>query len=57
MKQSRLSVVLATFALTVLGVVDGAQVLTTTRFDLEPRNAACLPDATGRVTVFPAGGR
>ena len=52
MKQSRLSVVLATFALTVLGVVDGAQVLTTTRFDLEPTNAGCLPDATGRVTVL-----
>ena len=52
MKRSRLSVVLATVALTVLGVVDSAQALTTTRFDLEPTNAGCLPDATGRVTVM-----
>ncbi len=52
MKRSGLSVALVSLALTVLAGLGTAQGLETTSFDLLPRNAACLPDATGRVTVF-----
>ena len=50
--KARVSVLLLIFGLTALGSHDAAQALTTTRFDLEPTNASCLPDATGRVVVF-----
>src|SRR5215510_4909837 len=52
MKRSRLSIALVSVALTLLAGLGTAQALETTRFDLSPVNGACLPDATGSVTVF-----
>lgn len=56
MTRSRLSVVLVTLALTVLGAFDAAHALTTISFNLVPASAAvanCLPeDATADVTVL-----
>jgi len=51
MKRSALSVALVV-GLTLLGGLSTAQALEITTFDLVPRNAACLPDAAGSVTVF-----
>ena len=48
-------VVLVTLGLTLLGTTGVAQALETIRFRLVPASAAvanCLPDATGKVTVF-----
>ncbi len=50
MKRSGLSVALVGLALIVLGST--ARALDTTTFDLLPRNATCLPNASGQVTVF-----
>lgn len=52
MNRSRLKVALASLGLTALAGVSSVQALTTTSFDLVPKNAACLPAATGSVTVF-----
>ncbi len=52
MRRSGLLVVLVTLGLTVLGALGVAHALTTISFDLVPRNATCLPDATGHVTVL-----
>ena len=52
MKRSALSVALVSLGFIVLGGLSTAQALEITTFDLMPRNAACLPDATGHVTVF-----
>lgn len=52
MKRSALSVALVSLGLSVLGGLSSAQALEITTFDLVPRNATCLPNATGRVTVF-----
>ena len=52
MKRSRMSVALASFGLTLLCGLGTARALETTSFDLAPVRAACLPDATGQVTVF-----
>jgi len=50
MKRNRVSVAFVSLGLIVLGGT--ARALDTTSFDLVPRNAACLPAATGHVTVF-----
>jgi hypothetical protein len=52
MKRSALSVALVSLGFIVLGGLSTAQALEITTFDLVPRNAACLGDATGQVTVF-----
>jgi hypothetical protein len=52
MKRSRLLVALGSLGLMLLGGLGTARALETTSFDLSPVNAGCLPDATGRVTVF-----
>ena len=52
MKRSRLLVALVSLGLTLFAGLGTAHALETTSFDLSPVNAACLPDATGRVTVF-----
>jgi hypothetical protein len=52
MKRSGLSVVLVSIGLIVLGMSSTAHALDTTTFDLAPKNAACLPNATGTVTVL-----
>ena len=52
MRRSRLSVSFVSLALTVLGMSSTARALDKTSFDLVPKNAACLPNATGTVTVF-----
>ena len=52
MKRFALSIALVGLGLIVLGGLGTAQALEITNFDLVPRNAACLPDAAGRVTVF-----
>ena len=52
MKRSGLSVALVSLALIVLGMSSTALGLDKTSFDLLPVKAACLPDATGSVTVF-----
>jgi len=52
MKRSRISVALASLGLTLLCGLGTARALETTSFDLVPVRAACLPDATGHVTVF-----
>ena len=56
MKRSRISVSLATVGLALLAGLGTARAedLTekTIRFDLHPVNAACLPNASGRVVVF-----
>jgi hypothetical protein len=52
MKRSGLSVVLLSIGLTVLGLSSTALALDKTSFDLVAVKAACLPDATGSVTVL-----
>ncbi len=52
MRRSGLSVALVTLGLTVLCTIGVAHALTAISFDLVPANAACLPDATGDVTVL-----
>ena len=52
MRRSGLLVVVVTLALTLLGALRVAHALTTISFDLVPRNATCLPDATGQVIVL-----
>jgi hypothetical protein len=52
MRRSGLSVAFASLALIVLGMSSTALALDKTSFDLAPKNAACLPNATGTVTVF-----
>ncbi len=52
MRRSGLSVALVTLGLTVLCTIGVAHALTAISFDLVPPNAACLPDATGDVTVL-----
>jgi hypothetical protein len=52
MKNKRVSAALLSLGLTVLGGQSTAHALTTTNFDLVPKNAACLPGAIGHVTVF-----
>jgi hypothetical protein len=52
MTRNRVSVALVSLGLIVLGGLSTAQALEVTSFDLLPRNAACLSDATGHVTVF-----
>lgn len=49
MRAFRLPLILATVGFVALG---SAHALTSTRFDLVPTNSACLPNATGSVTVF-----
>ena len=52
MKRSALSIALVSLGFIVLGGLSTAQALEVTTFDLVPRNAGCLPDAAGQVTVF-----
>jgi hypothetical protein len=52
MMRNRVSVALVGLGLIALGGFSKAQALEITNFDLVPRNATCLPDATGHVTVF-----
>ncbi len=52
MRRPRLSVVLVALVMTALITLGVARALTATNFDLEPVNAACLPDAKGSVTVL-----
>lgn len=52
MKRFGLSVALVSLGFIVLGGLSTAQALEVTTFDLVPRNAGCLPDAAGKVTVF-----
>lgn len=52
MKRSGLSIALVSIGLIVLGMSSAALGLDKTSFDLAPKNAACLPNATGTVTVF-----
>lgn len=52
MKRFALSIALVGLGLIVLGGLSAAQALEITTFDLVPRNATCLPDAAGHVTVF-----
>ena len=52
MKRFGRFVTMVGIGLTVLGGLSAAQALTVTSFDLEPRNAGCLPNAAGSVTVF-----
>ena len=55
MRRTRLSVVLVALASTMVCALGAAHALTTSSIDLVPASAAvaaCLPDATGEVTVF-----
>jgi hypothetical protein len=52
MKRPGSSTLLVSLALTALGGLGTARALENTQFDLLPRNLICLPNASGRVTVF-----
>jgi hypothetical protein len=51
MNRSVRSIALVSMMLILLGGMSMAHAFTSTSFDLAPVNAACLPDATGKVTV------
>ena len=52
MKRPGFFTMLVGLALTLLGGLAAAEELEVTTFDLVSRNSTCLPDATGKVTVF-----
>jgi hypothetical protein len=52
MKRLGFFTMLVSFALTAVAGLATAEELEKTTFDLAPRNATCLPDAKGTVTVF-----
>jgi hypothetical protein len=52
MKSPRLTLVLVAAGLITLAMLGVASALTSTSFGLESTNTACLPEATGRVTVL-----
>lgn len=51
MKKLKRAIALMSFGLAILGGFNSAYALTKTSFSLAPVNAACLPEATGQVTV------